>query len=1312
MFQKTLLTLGLLFTFFTSQSYGVGWDPNKLATLKGTVGTSFSVDLKSLLKTTPTGTLTFSFNVLSPTTPPAFLAIEGTTLKSKTALPTAGTFNFVLSVKEETGGSEPSVDYDRPATLTVLPPPPQFITSDIDLKIQKEGVAWTKDLHDYLAPGSVVTSWGATGLLQSAPWMKLDTATGILSGTPKRIDVGDYSGIQFSPTNDGGTSQASAHGTVLKVLVKPKWVASSFDLGETNEDAQFERDTAQYVLNPENMDLTYAIVDMTPPPWLSVGNKSGTIFGTPTKPGKVDVIVSFSYTVDGSAFSEPATFTLNVKHVNHAPFWLAHPLVISKHASTGKPFSIRLDSSAKDPDVGDTLSYSLISGPAWGKVDATTGELSGTPGKSDFPLSKFIVQVKDQGGLSDQTEVQISVDKSNEPPTWNSHPVVLQPNAKEDELYQQNLQNYATDPDGDALVFTVISGPSWVQVSSSGILTGRPGKNEANKFQKLQISVSDKISTPDDVTEISFFVDHVNHAPVWTANPIESTTKEEDPYSINLSLYAQDADLPNDVLTYGIITGPTWAKLDPASGVLTGTPDHSTVGKNEFVIRVQDKSGLTADTKLVVTVNHKNHPPQWNNPVVLNAKEDTPFTASLKDFVTDIDLPNDALRFVKVSANPAWIQIAADGSVSGTPSKKDVGSMSFEVRVLDIANASDVASIKVVVEHVNHPPTWRPIELAAADEDRTYNYSLKPFAVDPDGDALKFALVSGPKWMFVGEDGTITGVPTSADVGTQHARFRVTDPGGLSAEADADIVVNHTNHPPVISNLPTFDVKERDTLNVDLKQWIKDADGDPLNCTMLSTVEDWVTLNTDCTVTANPMRKHLGSHTFDFKVSDKQLFTFGKLTINVLKNPRNPIWLSEPITPTPLVAKSNVSFSASIKDRAKDLDGDALTFSKVDGPAWLAVSSQGDLSGTPKESDIGEQKATLKVCNTDNLCNTDGGTLLITVKPGIQIDTTQIDTAVPGAPVEYIWDMDYSDHCDKTMRALKNNIQVFYDALNSAQIHHSGVYLSSDVEKFKAQPIRGKDEPILMTWNDGAESANIWRKRTDLAYSSGLCNNCNSSPIWSMYRFLELLPNDPQISKIYHNGYYMPNVPLDTMYVSHQMDHYKHYTKNMAALKNYSPDDFARDFIMFHRKEQKSLRVSVVAPECGNGGTSLIETTEDPSEFGPANAYRIIQTKTGGEYYPTTCNFDAASALSDYAAKVIFRAYVHAKTHIRLSKTPLSTVGMKVSIDGVEIPGGTGGPNDKWSYDAGSNEVVLKWFLIDEGQLKPGDKLLIEYRVS
>ena len=48
------------------------------------------------------------------------------------------------------------------------------------------------------------------------------------------------------------------------------------------------------------------------------------------------------------------------------------------------------------------------------------------------------------------------------------------------------------------------------------------------------------------------------------------------------------------------------------------------------------------------------------------------------------------------------------------------------------------------------------------------------------------------------------------------------------------------------------------------------------------------------------------------------------------------------------------AYSGSIAPDAADPNGDALTFSKISGPAWLSVAGNGALSGKPLSSNIGD----------------------------------------------------------------------------------------------------------------------------------------------------------------------------------------------------------------------------------------------------------------------------------------------------------------------------------------------------------------------
>ncbi len=1306
MFRRTIQFLALLITVSGGLAEAkVKFNEQLLTTLTVQSGQSKTWNLRDYLTDSGSNTLTFGANVPPSTvTLPNFLEIVGGELRTKGAAPAPGTYNFVLTVVD-TGDPAPEKPKDSnvKTVLTITPPPPAFKVKDLDLGVQKEGVPFTYDLKTQVTDPQFVKTYSAQNLPK---WLSLDPNTGILSGTPKRENVGNYTFVAVA-SNEVGVAQMNVKGTVIKVLQHPAWTSNSIDLGSTDEGAYFEREASKYVTNPENLKLVYMIIDMTPPPWLNVGSDSGTLYGTPTVPKKYDVAVAFKYIIDGQEFTKPTTFLINVNHVNHAPKWKDKPIKPQDVAVTGVLYKLELKGSVVDPD-GDELTFTL-NGPAWGKIDPKTGQFSGTPGKSDVGTgeAKFQVTATDPGSLSDTTDLIIKLQKANEPPYWKNKPTILG-TTKEDTLFQVNLSDptYVEDPDGDKpLEFSADATlPKWLTLTKSGVLQGTPGKFDIGTHS-FTVKVTDNKSGAD-ITEVKIIVEHVNHAPYWTLSPLTSTASEDKAWSFDVAPYAKDDDI-NDKLTFSAIAGPSWAQLT-ATGQFSGTPTMSDVGQHTWTVRVADQKGATADVKVVVTVQHVNHPPVWKQPAVLaNAFEDKPYTGSVAQFVTDPDA-NDQVRFVKVSQKPAWIQIASDGTISGKPGASDVGTFEFQVRALDLANAEAVGTVKITVEATNHPPYWRNapsvLQLNDGYEDKTYKFDVSPYAADPDNDKLTFTKVSGPAWMFVGADGMVTGVPTKADIGNQTAKFRVSDPKGLFADTDATITIVHTNHPPVVSaSMPGFEMKEREVKTWDLKQYINDIDADKLSCTKKTTGEDWVELTRDCIVKASPKRPQVKTDPWviDFQVADLETFVTGKFTIKVLKDPQKPIWLTEPITFEPLIAEANVPFSNNIKDRAKDLDGESLKFYKKGGPAWLVVNEDGSLGGTPKDADLGMNEFKLAACNPD-LCS-DLGTLKILVKPGVQKDEWMVDAKVPNAPIEYMWDIDNSDNCDKTLKNLKANIGVFYDKLKAAELKHYGLIVSSDVKQFNAEPIRNKktNDPMLLKY-DANNLVSAWRERVELAYSSMVCNNCNNSPIWAMYRFFERLPND--FTEIYRNNYFMPQVPSDSMMVSHQLDHFKYYTKNLAEpLKSYTANDFARDFIQLHRKEEKSFRVSAIAPEC----PSLLETSGEPQNAAPANAYGTVVSKTGGKYYTTKCDFNATQVLGEFADSLIFRAYVHAKTTLQLTKKPTSVNTIKVTIGGVSIPSG-----DKWTYDAGNNQINFKWYLIDEGQLKKGDKIEIEYRIN
>lgn len=87
-----------------------------------------------------------------------------------------------------------------------------------------------------------------------------------------------------------------------------------------------------------------------------------------------------------------------------------------------------------------------------------------------------------------------------------------------------------------------------------------------------------------------------------------------------------------------------------------------------------------------------------------------------------------------------------------------------------------------------------------------------------------------------------------------------------------------------------------------------------------------------------------------------------------------PSFSSDPVVEANATESS--SYSASIADDASDPEGDTMTFSKVSGPAWLSVASNGALSGTPGAGDVGLNSFTVQV---DATGGSDTATLEITV---------------------------------------------------------------------------------------------------------------------------------------------------------------------------------------------------------------------------------------------------------------------------------------------------------------------------------------------
>jgi Putative Ig domain/Galactose oxidase, central domain len=102
----------------------------------------------------------------------------------------------------------------------------------------------------------------------------------------------------------------------------------------------------------------------------------------------------------------------------------------------------------------------------------------------------------------------------------------------------------------------------------------------------------------------------------------------------------------------------------------------------------------------------------------------------------------------------------------------------------------------VVVTAISLVPNWQPtfnvnpLTLASINAGQAYSGTVATNAADLNGDAITYAKVSGPAWLNVAGNGSLSGVPANIDANTNTFLISATDSGGLSNTLTLFIYVN------------------------------------------------------------------------------------------------------------------------------------------------------------------------------------------------------------------------------------------------------------------------------------------------------------------------------------------------------------------------------------------------------------------------------------------------------------------------------------------------------------------------------------------
>ncbi len=85
--------------------------------------------------------------------------------------------------------------------------------------------------------------------------------------------------------------------------------------------------------------------------------------------------------------------------------------------------------------------------------------------------------------------------------------------------------------------------------------------------------------------------------------------------------------------------------------------------------------------------------------------------------------------------------------------------------------------------------TVNPFSTSNATVDTAYAASIATSATDADGDTIIYTILAGPKWISIQNDGSLSGTPSSSNVGVNKIFVRADDGNGGRTDAMLEVTV-------------------------------------------------------------------------------------------------------------------------------------------------------------------------------------------------------------------------------------------------------------------------------------------------------------------------------------------------------------------------------------------------------------------------------------------------------------------------------------------------------------------------------------------
>jgi len=268
--------------------------------------------------------------------------------------------------------------------------------------------------------------------------------------------------------------------------------------------------------------------------WLWINSDTGVLNGTPSNDdvGQCWVNITLS---DGYGGLTYHNFTLTIVNTNDAPV-----ITFNSLPNAIEDLEYEFDLTSSDVDVGDILTWTLVSGPSWLNLDGST--IVGTPSNFEVGIAWVVLEIQDTSNALDQISLQIIVENTNDGPVWIR--TLDDQNITEGDALI--LECKATDEDGDNITFSIITTPTsnlTINPSSGAIKWASPKVGIYNAIItasdgiiSIQNTFTINVNAPPDKSEIDTDDDDI---PDWWEDlygldPNNATDANGDPDNDNI----------------------------------------------------------------------------------------------------------------------------------------------------------------------------------------------------------------------------------------------------------------------------------------------------------------------------------------------------------------------------------------------------------------------------------------------------------------------------------------------------------------------------------------------------------------------------------------------------------------------------------------------------------------------------------------------------------------------------------------------------------------------------------------------------------